>query len=137
MSRKRNSLRLLKPHKHEVVIDVISKLERLALSDDNVNIINAPRRGVDLQSIVLGASGIVGGHIVRQLLLAGERPFALSRSPRADSRDVRWVHADLADPESLKLPLISTIYCTAHSLLLAKALPYLINDELRRVVLFT
>ena len=44
---------------------------------------------------------------------------------------------DLADPESLKLPPISTIYCTAHSALLAKALPYLFNDELRRVVLFT
>ena len=95
------------------------------------------RRGVDLQSVVLGASGIVGGHIVRQLLLAGERPVALSRSPRADSRDVRWFHGDLADPGSLKLPASSTIYCTAHSLLLAKALPYLLSDELRRVVLFT
>jgi uncharacterized protein YbjT (DUF2867 family) len=92
---------------------------------------------VDMQSIVLGGSGIVGGHIVRQLLLAGERPIALSRSPPADSRDVRWFHGDLADPESLKLPPISTIYCTAHSVLLAKALPYLFNDELRRVVLFT
>ena len=44
---------------------------------------------------------------------------------------------DLADPASLKLPPFSIIYCTAHSLLLAKALPYLFNDELRRVVLFT
>ena len=35
------------------------------------------------------------------------------------------------------MPPISTIYCTAHSVLLAKALPYLSNDELRRVVLFT
>src|SRR6478735_1052122 len=90
-----------------------------------------------MQNLILGASGIVGGHIVRQLLLAGERPIALSRSPPADSRDVRWIHGDLADPKSLQLPPCSTIYCTAHSLLLAKALAYFFNDELRRVVLFT
>ena len=90
-----------------------------------------------MQSIVLGGSGIVGGHIIRQLLLAGERPIALSRSPSTDSRDVRWCHGDLAHPELLKLPPSSTIYCTAHSVLLAKALPYLFSDELRRVVLFT
>lgn len=92
---------------------------------------------VDMQSIVLGASGIVGGHIVRQVVLAGERPIALSRSPQAGSQDVRWLQGDLADPGSLKLPPISTIYCTAHSVLLAKALPYLFSEELRRVVLFT
>ena len=99
--------------------------------------ISTLRWDVDMQSIVLGGSGIVGGHIVRQLLLAGERPIALSRSPRADSRDVRWYRGDLADAGSLKLPSMSTIYCTAHSLLLAKALPHLFSNELRRVVLFT
>lgn len=90
-----------------------------------------------MQSIVLGGSGIVGGHIVAQLLLAGERPLAVSRSVRSDLRDVRWIQGDLAHPETLQLPPISTVYCTAHSLLLANALPYLVNDQLQRVVLFT
>jgi nucleoside-diphosphate-sugar epimerase len=90
-----------------------------------------------MQSIVLGGSGIVGGHIVSRLVMAGERPFAISRSPRADKRAVRWIQGDLAHPETLQLPRITTVYCTAHSLLLAKALPSLFSDELRRVVLFT
>lgn len=90
-----------------------------------------------MQSIVLGGSGIVGGHIVSKLVMAGEHPFAISRSPRADKRSVRWIQGDLAHPETLQLPRITTVYCTAHSLLLAKALPSLFSDELRRVVLFT
>ena len=90
-----------------------------------------------MQSIVLGGSGIVGGHIVSKLIVAGEHPIAISRSPPADKRAVRWVQGDLARPESLQLPRITTVYCTAHSLLLAKALPCLFSDELRRVVLFT
>lgn len=90
-----------------------------------------------MQSIVLGGSGIVGGHIVSKLNMAGEHPIAISRSPPAYERAVRWVQGDLARPESLQLPRITTVYCTAHSLLLAKALPSLFSDELRRVVLFT
>jgi uncharacterized protein YbjT (DUF2867 family) len=90
-----------------------------------------------MQSIVLGGSGIVGGHIVSQLLLAGEHPIALSRSPPEDQRGVRWIQGDLTHPETLQLPPIATVYCTAHSLLLAKSLPCLFSNELRRVVLFT
>jgi uncharacterized protein YbjT (DUF2867 family) len=90
-----------------------------------------------MQSIVLGGSGIVGGHIVSKLLAAGETPMAVSRLPPADKRSVRWIQGDLSHPETLQLPRITTVYCTAHSLLLAKALPNLFSDELRRVVLFT
>jgi nucleoside-diphosphate-sugar epimerase len=90
-----------------------------------------------MQSIVLGGSGIVGGHIVSKLVTAGERPFAISRSQRADKRAVQWIQGDLTHPEALQLPRITTVYCTAHSLLLAKALPSLFSDELQRVVLFT
>jgi nucleoside-diphosphate-sugar epimerase len=90
-----------------------------------------------MHSIVLGGSGIVGGHIVAQLVRAGERPLAVSRTGRNETRDVTWIQADLAHPERLSWPAVSTIYCTAHSLLLANALPSLASDQLRRVVLFT
>lgn len=90
-----------------------------------------------MQSIVLGASGIVGGHILAQLLTAGEQPIALSRSPPTDLRPVQWIKGDLAEAHLLRLPPARNIYCTAHSLLLANALPMLACDALRRVVLFT
>ena len=90
-----------------------------------------------MRSLVLGATGIVGGHIVDQLVRAGERPLALSRSPPPDHRPVTWVRCDLADPDDLHLPSFSTLFCTAHAGLLAGALPRLFQPDLRRVVLFT
>ncbi len=91
-----------------------------------------------MQSIVIGASGGVGGHILDQLLVSGERPLALSRSPIAnDPRDVHWIRGDLTDPASLNLPEISTVYCTAHAGSLARSLSYLAERGMRRVVLFT
>ncbi len=88
-------------------------------------------------SVVFGATGIVGGHIVRQLVLSGERPVALSRSPHRADADVEWIVGDLSRPQGLPLPPIATIYCTAHAGLLGRALPHLRDHGLRRVVLFT
>ena len=90
-----------------------------------------------MQSLVLGASGIVGGYIVQHLLLSGERPFALSRSPPENPRDAHWVSGDLRDPAKLKFPKIETIYCTVDVGLVAEALPHLLTPSLRRVVAFT
>lgn len=90
-----------------------------------------------MTSLVLGATGLVGGHIVKQLLEAGETPLALSRSPPNDSRSVKWMTADLAADMTTQLPPFDTLYCTAHSTLLAKSLPRLFNERLKRVVLFT
>lgn len=89
-----------------------------------------------MRSIVIGASGIVGNHIVDRLVAAGERPIALSRE-RRQATDVDWVQADLAAPDALQVPVVSTLYCTAHAGLLAEALPHLYQPELERVVAFT
>jgi len=89
-----------------------------------------------MQSLVLGATGIVGGHIVDRLVLAGERPLALSRRPQHDAR-AQWFQGDLSDSAALRFPPFSTIYCTAHAAMLAQALPHLVQPALRRVVLFT
>jgi nucleoside-diphosphate-sugar epimerase len=89
-----------------------------------------------MSSIVIGASGIVGGHIVDRLVLAGENPVAVSRTRRAE-RNVDWLQADLTTPDRLARPPVSTLYCTAHVGLLAGALPHLVTPSLKRVVAFT
>ena len=90
-----------------------------------------------MRSIVIGATGIVGGHIVDQLVRAGERPLALSRSERSGSTDVDWLRGDLTAPAAIKLPPVTTLYCTANAGLLADALPYFFSPVLTRVVAFT
>ncbi len=93
---------------------------------------------VKMQSVVIGARGGVGGHILDQLLASDETPLALSRLPVAnDPRNVRWIRGDLTNPSSLNLPEISTVYCTAHAGSLARSLPYLAGRGMRRIVLFT
>ncbi|SEI19065.1 NAD-dependent epimerase/dehydratase family protein [Tardiphaga sp. OK245] len=89
-----------------------------------------------MQSIVVGATGIVGGYIVAQLVEAGHTPFALSRSLR-HSPGVLWIQGDLSMPQDLKAAEVDIVYCTAEIGLLADALPYLLTPSLKRVVAFT
>jgi nucleoside-diphosphate-sugar epimerase len=88
------------------------------------------------KSLVIGGTGLVGGYIVERLLRAEQRPLVLSRSPRQGS-GVDWLHGDLAIPNTLKLPAFATLFCTADAALLAKALPWLFNPSLKRVVVFS
>ncbi|ABE63570.1 NAD-dependent epimerase/dehydratase [Nitrobacter hamburgensis X14] len=88
------------------------------------------------RSIVLGGTGLVGSHIVRQLVMAGERPLTLSRRPRTDDH-VDWLQGDLARPADLALPLVEQLFCTVNIQLLADALPCVATPSLRRVVVFT
>jgi uncharacterized protein YbjT (DUF2867 family) len=90
-----------------------------------------------MQSLVLGATGIVGDYIVQRLLLSGEKPFALSRSPPRDPKGAQWVSGDLAHPSAIKFPQIETVYCTVEVGLLTEALPHLLSPSLKRVVAFT
>ena len=90
-----------------------------------------------MQSLVLGATGLVGRHIVNQLVAAGEHPFALSRSAHSDTHDIRWFTGDLENAGALSFPPFQTLYCTVHCPLLAGALPSLARSGLQRVVFFT
>lgn len=90
-----------------------------------------------MQSLVLGATGLVGHHIVNHLIAAGEHPFALSRSPPNDARDIRWFTGDLEDAGALAFPPFQTLYCTVHCHLLGTALPLLARSGLQRAVFFT
>jgi nucleoside-diphosphate-sugar epimerase len=88
------------------------------------------------RSLVIGASGMVGSHIVRRLFLDGQRPIGLSRSEQQDAR-AEWIRGDLADPQEISWPGVEVLYCTASARLLADALPKIFTPSLRRVVLFT
>jgi len=48
-----------------------------------------------------------------------------------------WVQGDLQNPETLKFPAFTTLYCTADAVLLPGALPYLFNGLLKRVIVFS
>jgi nucleoside-diphosphate-sugar epimerase len=87
-------------------------------------------------SLVLGATGLVGGYIVEHLLRSGARPLALSRSPQSRP-GIDWFCGDLAQPDTLNFPPFATLYCTADAILLPAALPRLFNPALKRVVVFS
>lgn len=89
-----------------------------------------------MQSLVIGATGIVGGNIVEQLVRSGQKPLAMSRSiVAADAVD--WRQGDLTEPDTLVFPPFETLYCTADIGLLADALPRLFTPSLKRVIAFT
>jgi nucleoside-diphosphate-sugar epimerase len=88
------------------------------------------------KSLVIGATGLVGGYLVEHLVRAGERPLALSRSQQ-DRPGVDWLCGDLEKPDTLKLPPFATLYCTADAILLPAALPRLFNPSLKRAVVFS
>ena len=87
-------------------------------------------------SAVIGGTGVVGSYIVGHLVRRGERVLALSRSLRQEG-GVEWIRADLLKPDTLVLPAFSTLYCTADAVLLADALPYLLNSGAKRLVAFS
>jgi nucleoside-diphosphate-sugar epimerase len=88
------------------------------------------------RSLVIGATGLVGGYLIEHLVGAGERPMALSRSQQ-DRPGVDWLRGDLEKPDTLKLPPFATLYCTADAILLPAALPRLFNPSLKRAVVFS
>ena len=94
------------------------------------------RRLDEMKSLVIGASGLVGSHIVRQLFFEGGAPYGLSRNDQQDDR-TRWIKGDLANPQTISWPDVEVIYCTASARLLADALPLIATPSLARVVLFT
>jgi nucleoside-diphosphate-sugar epimerase len=88
------------------------------------------------KSLVIGATGLVGGYIVQHLVRRGLRPLALSRA-KQNTAGVDWFQGDLERPETFRFPPFASLYCTANAILLAAALPHLFNPSLKRVVVFS
>lgn len=96
----------------------------------------AQRSAETKRSLVIGASGLVGSHILRRLLLEVQQPIGLSRRAQQDT-STEWIKGDLADPQRISWPDVEVIYCTASARLLADALPTICTRSLQRIVLFT
>jgi len=88
------------------------------------------------KSLVIGATGLVGGYIVEHLVRSGQRPLALSRSPQ-NGAGVDWFQGDLRKPETWRFPPFATLYFTGKTTLLPAVLPHLFNPSLKRVVVFS
>jgi uncharacterized protein YbjT (DUF2867 family) len=73
-----------------------------------------------MDTLILGASGFVGGALLQAMADAGEPVRAASRHPvhRAPRRDVEWVTCDLERPETLAPALegIDCAYYLVHSM---------------------
>lgn len=54
-----------------------------------------------LKVALTGATGFVGGHVLRRLIEAGHEVRALTRRPMESRSGVTWVHGDLADAAAL------------------------------------
>ncbi|ABD89674.1 SDR family oxidoreductase [Rhodopseudomonas palustris] len=87
--------------------------------------------------LVIGATGMVGGLILRRLAEAGELPIGVSRHPQAAAPGIEWLTADLADPAGLALPSLETVYATSPAALVADAIPALAAHGMTRLVVFT
>lgn len=56
-------------------------------------------------ALIVGASGIIGSNLARELLSQGWTTYGLARTPKADVTGLRPVAADLLDPASLATAL--------------------------------
>jgi nucleoside-diphosphate-sugar epimerase len=88
------------------------------------------------RSLVIGATGTVGGYIVEHLAHAGEPTLALSRSVQ-NSHGVDWLLGDLKRPDTLNFPPFATLYSAVDAILLAPAFSHFINSSLKRVIIFS
>lgn len=89
--------------------------------------------------LVLGATGLVGPHLVRELLAAGESIVAVSRRPPNEHDDrVVWVKADLTRAEDVaRIPACTRAISTLAIWMTADLVPDLVERGLKRLVCFS
>lgn len=86
--------------------------------------------------LVLGATSLIGRHLLTDLRAAGIDPIAVSRRPPA--ADAGWLDADLADPNLADgLPPVGTVFSLSPIWLLPAALPALKARGMSRLVAFS
>ena len=86
--------------------------------------------------LVLGATSLIGGHLLDRLRAAGVDPVAVSRRP--PSGEACWLDADLSDPQlENALPPVATVFSLSPIWLLPAALPALKARGMTRLVAFS
>ena len=99
-------------------------------------------RGMDFENtlktpvLVLGATSLIGGHLLARLKSEGLDPVAISRRP--PSNDACWLDGDLKDPDLAdRLPAAATVFSLSPIWLLPSALPALKARGLSRLIAFS
>jgi uncharacterized protein YbjT (DUF2867 family) len=86
--------------------------------------------------LVLGATSLIGRHLMDRLRAADIDPVAISRQPPAG--EVCWIDADLSDPNlDEALPAVATVFSLSPIWLLPAALPALKANGMTRLVAFS
>jgi nucleoside-diphosphate-sugar epimerase len=86
--------------------------------------------------LVLGATSLIGGHLMARLAEEGFDPVAISRRPPAG--DACWVDVDLTDPGvEERLPPAATVFSLSPIWLLPAVLPSLKARGMVRLVAFS
>jgi nucleoside-diphosphate-sugar epimerase len=86
--------------------------------------------------LVLGATSLIGRHLMARLKDEGLDPIAFSRRPPA--ADACWVGGDLKDPDlAERLPVAATVFSLSPIWLLPPALPALKARGMTRLVAFS
>jgi nucleoside-diphosphate-sugar epimerase len=86
--------------------------------------------------LVLGATSLIGGHLMARLAEEGFDPVAISRRPPAG--DACWVDGDLTDPDvGERLPPAATVFSLSPIWLLPALLPGLKARGMVRLIAFS
>ena len=86
--------------------------------------------------LVLGATSLIGGHLLALLKAEDLEPVAVSRRPPTD--DACWLDGDLKDPRLADhLPAVATVFSLSPIWLLPAALPGLKARGMRRLIAFS
>jgi len=86
--------------------------------------------------LVLGATSLIGGHLLARLKAETLDPTAFSRRPPA--QDTCWIGGDLRDPDlGERLPVAATVFALSPIWLLPAALPALKARGMERLIAFS
>jgi nucleoside-diphosphate-sugar epimerase len=92
----------------------------------------------DAETLILGATSLVGRFLAPRLASAGRAPLALSRHAAPKGVGVIWVKGALEDPDLAdRLPRLGVVFSLSPIWLLPDALPMLIKKGARRVIAFS